>query len=152
MTWRYWIAIQLMIYNSPVVEVDWRQAEGILFTWNEKYFAVCCGFQMCDSFQLLFSYWELSSIWWTFIMSGFFLLWHMVCNIFFWLDFYLFQFALERCLCLGTRHFQYNLKEIHQRRMNVALRHLWSSVILMDVIWLTKNVMYWYTGYFKNCW
>lgn len=83
----YCIAIQLMICIIPSIEVDWKQAEGILFTLNQKYFAVCCGFQVSDSFQLLFSYWELSSIWWTCIMSGLFLLWHMVCNIFFWAGF-----------------------------------------------------------------
>lgn len=37
----------------------------------------------------------------------------MVCNIFFWPDFYLFQFALEGYLCLGTCHFQYELKDMH---------------------------------------
>lgn len=128
-----------MIFIVPSIGVHWRQAEGILFMWNQKNFEVYCGFQVCDSFQLLFSYWELSSMWWTYIISGLFLLWHMVCNIFFWLDFYLFQFVLERYLRLGTCHFQYSLKEMHQGWTMVAL--MW-SLLLMDVIWWTKKKLY----------
>lgn len=98
----------------PSIEgLDWKQKEGILFTWNQKYFAVSSGFQVSDSIQLLLFYWELSSTWVTSIMSGLFLLWHMVCNIFFWLAFYLFQFSLERYSHLGTCHLQYNLREMH---------------------------------------
>lgn len=32
---------------------DCRQKESILFTWNQKYFAVCGGFQVSDPIQLL---------------------------------------------------------------------------------------------------
>lgn len=110
----YSVAIWVIISILPSIEgLDWRQEEGILFTWNQKYFAVRSGFQVSDSIQLLLLDWEFSSIWLPSIMSGLFLLWHMVCNICFWLDFYLFLFALERYPCLGTCHLQYSFREMH---------------------------------------